>query len=783
MNRDATLRSSPARLLAWIGIVLGVVYLTFGGGGGSLGIYVVQWRIASLLIITVALAAWLVAALRHPAWRPATAIWPAFVAALAAFAISTAASWSPRLGLEYVAYALICTALYLLLVRLLASPYFRPRLGGLAVALTLAIGLDYLALVLQHWTYWWQAVGRITVPPLRPAAESLTYGNPSAVATMMLLLCTASVAFLGFDTPRRRIADGFLVLLTAAVVLVTGSRGAWLGVGVGVVAVAVLALLLPDVRGRLREFAGRPLVRVAAGVVLVAALVAAVALFPALRDRLLANTLTSRLSFYLAALRIFAAAPLLGSGPGTWVARRVAFTDASGVDLYIPHAHDIYLQTLAEFGLLGVLAGAVVIGSLVWLVLGAIRGSDPVRRRYGWAALFALAYLAGHQLVDFYANMPAVFFALGITVGVLDATSPRPCTLGAVVRWAARRRPTVDRADAVLARLRPVAMAGLPVVVTAALAFSGWSESVALTQWRAVEAANAGHWSDARQLASEAAAADPTMPPYQFTLGIAAAGAGQLTQSRDAFSREATTDEFPEAWLDLAAVQLELGDSAAARTDLDRAMRLGAQQPQVAVPAAALYLRLGDASAAARAIADAEVVIPWLAADPYWSSVSALRAAADRAVPIAVTEADPAVRYQVALAAGRTTEAIALAAQLPPPDAATACLVIRAWTGDRGALDALAADAVAHPLAAYAPLAAFLAERQGDMATANRMADIAAQGGSRSGPARLDIVIGPSCGACEQMPGPNAPYYGLFQYRRPVPQDLLVLDLPRLAYR
>jgi len=138
-------RPSPTRFLAWLGVALGIVYLTFGGGGGSPGIYLVQWRIVSLAIIAVALVVWFASALRSPAWRPTTAIWPAFVASLAAFAISTATSWSPRLGLEYAAYAVICTALYLLLVRLLDSPYFRPRLGGLAVLLCAAIGLYYVA--------------------------------------------------------------------------------------------------------------------------------------------------------------------------------------------------------------------------------------------------------------------------------------------------------------------------------------------------------------------------------------------------------------------------------------------------------------------------------------------------------------------------------------------------------------------------------------------------------------------------------------------------------------
>jgi O-antigen ligase/tetratricopeptide (TPR) repeat protein len=782
-----------SRVLAWIGIVLGIIYLTFGGGGGSLGIYVVQWRIASLVMIAIALLAWLAAAVRDPAWRPRTVLWPAFAASLVAFAISSATSRNPRLSLEYAAYAVICTALYLLLVRLLADPWFRSRLGGLTVLLTLAIGAYYLALVLAHWIYWWSAVGRITVPPLRPASESLTYGNPSAVATMMLLLCAASLAHLGAGTGRRRLLDALLVILTAAVVLLTGSRGAWLGVGIAVVALAALLVLLPQFRLTLRSLAARRTARYGAVLVALVLVAAALALFPALRDRLLTNTLTSRLSFYVAALRTFETAPLLGSGPGTWVARRIAFTDPSGVDYYIPHAHDIYLQTLAEFGLLGVVAGAVVIATLAWLLLSAIRGGDPVRRRYGWAAAFSLVYLAGHQLVDFYANMPAVFFALGLTVGTLDATSgplPRRFRLPIGVRRlpGAFRLPTAPGP-----RMRTMVRRTFPVLVVAALAFSAWSESVALTQYGAVTAADQGHWATALADAQAVAAADPNMPPYQFTLGIAAAGAGQLTLARDAFTREARADDFPEAWLDLAAVQLRLGNGAAARADLDRAMRLGAQQPVVAVAAASLYLRLGDSAAASGAIADTFALVPQLAADPYWSSAPALRAAAERALgpamasraPFASTWVDPTtVPYQIALAAGQTAEAERLAAALPSTQQAVAELVIRAWNGDRSALGALVARVVAHPLdGEVAGPASLLAQRLGEMPIADRMAKIAAQGGALDGPAQNEILIGLSCGTCAQMPGANAPLYGFFTYRRPVPADLLVLDLPRLAYR
>ncbi len=765
-------------LLAWVGIVLGVVYLTFGGGG-SFGASYLEWRVASLATIAIAMVAWFVAALRDPGWRPRSVLWPAFLASLAAFAICTVTSWSPRLSLEYVAYAVMCTALYLLLVRLIAHPAFRDRIGALAVLLCLSIGVEFVVLTIVHWVAWWSVLGHVAVPPLRAGNEGLVFGNPSAVATMMLLLFPASVAHLGFGSTARRALGEFLALLTAAVVVLTESRGAWLGLGVGAVGTIAALLLVPSSRDVLRRTArtwtGRLLLTVG-GLV---GLGAAATLGPAVLARAL-NSSGDRLTFFLAAIRMFESSPIVGSGPGTWVARRIAFTNGTtGLDGYIPHAHDIYLQTAAEFGVVGLLAGAVVVVSLGWLVYRGMTDADPVRRRYGWAALFAILNLAGHQLVDFYANFPVAMFALALTVGFLDATSGS----SPVDRWMAdaddarwsRWRP----ASRTLARLGPAALA---LVVVASLAFSSWSESVAATQLQAVNDANAGRWAAALPLARQAAAADPDMTPYQFTLGLAAAANGNLGLAREALDRAATASDFPEAWLDLSAVQLQLGDRAGARASLQQAMRLGWQQAQATVPGAALYARLGDVQDAAAVLVYAFVLIPELPADPYWSSTPQLHTAADLAVDKVVATWDPGIAYRVALAAGRTSEALQLAATLGPA-AGSATLYVRAWNGDLSARRELEAEALAAPSSPAAPLAELAAARAGEQAMTDRLVALAGQTGLPSTHAQLLIHVAQTCGDCPQMPGANATSWSYFTYRRPVPADLLVLDLPRLAYK
>lgn len=762
--------TNAVRLLAWAGIVVGVVYLTFGGGG-SYGITDVRFRILSLAVIAIAMLAWLVAAVRDASWRPRSVLWPGFAAALAAFGVSTLTSWSPRLSVEYVAYAVLCTALYLLLVRLFAHPAFAQRLGALTVVLCLATGVEYVILVLARWTLWWIALGHLAIPPLRPGSEGLAYGNPSAVATMMLLLGPASVAFLGGATRGRRLMIGLLVALTAAVVVTTESRGAWLGLGVAAGGLVVALLAVPAARDALRQATRSWRGRLTIGAVLIPVLAAGALLGPAVIRRAV-DSEGSRLSFFATAIRMFESSPLVGSGPGTWVARRISFTNAATeIDGYVPHAHNIFLQTLAEFGLVGLVAGLVVVACLGWLLYRAVTDADPVRRRYGWASLFAVLALAGHQLVDFYANFPAVMFALALTLAPLDATSGPMSLSVAPFRWPSRWRAVMGRAAPVL----------LALGVVGALGFSSWSESVALTQQRAVNAADAGNWSAALPLARRAALEDPQMTPYQFTLGLAASAEGDLTQARDALQRAATVSDFPEAWLDLSAVQLRLGDTSAARASLANAMRLGWQQAQVAVPAAVLYADLGMPTQAATALEYSFLLIPELAGDPYWSSSPGLRAAADQAVAW-IAAAGPSEAYQVLLAAGKTGDALRVASQLGAASS-SATLYVRAWEGDDSALQSLERAALASPASEAFGLAALAAARAGDQAMVDRLNAIANPGTLGPGHAEPLVAVAQRCGSCPQVTGAAATSWSIFTYRRPVPADLLVLNLPRLAYR
>src|SRR5204863_7388454 len=109
-----------------------------------------------------------------------------------------------------------------------------------------------------------------------------------------------------------------------------------------------------------------------------------------------------------------------------WAVHRIAFTAPPEIDYYIAYPHNIYAHALADFGLVGVAAGIIVVVFLAALIRDGIRDADPFRRRFAWASLFATAYLAGHQLVDEYVGAPSLLFALALSVGYRDAAATRP---------------------------------------------------------------------------------------------------------------------------------------------------------------------------------------------------------------------------------------------------------------------------------------------------------------------------------------------------------------------
>jgi O-antigen ligase len=755
------------RLLASTGVALCAIYLVFLGGT-SVGTFASGLRIASVSLAAVVLLTWSLVALRRPSWRPRSVLLPAMLACLGSMAVSTAFSRVPRVSLEYLGYAVLLAALYLLLVRLMASPDFRTLLVGLAAVMFVVTSAVFIVLVADLWVSWWQAVGRLAIPPLRPNFISLTWNNPSAILIMVALLAIPTAAPFS-STTRRGITVFIAIGLTVAVVaLLTGSRAGWLALAVAGLVGVISLFASRDRRTALRltlfgGVGGRvPIgLRVAAVVAVTAIAIGTVEFLPAILQRAGAGGENLRLGFYAAALRIFATSPIVGTGPGTWVILRPAFTQTDEADYYIPHAHDVPVQTLAELGLVGALAGVVLVASLLWLVWSAARSSDGHRARWGWLTGLGLLYFGVHNLLDFYPNMPAALFAAALPVAYLDATS--------------------EGVPAIRGRRLPASLAGVASIAGMATVVFAWA-GLALLEMpvrdfdRAVGSANQGSWAEALAPARAAAAADPNISPYNLAAGLAAARAGDDAGAAAYFERVTNQDDVPEAWLDLAAEQALLGRHDDAAGSLTRAMRLGLQRVEVALPAGDLAMRLGRVDLAIEAFADSVDQNPTLAGDPWWQADAARAAIFPEVLKRALGNAGIDGQWVIELMAGDLDSAATLAATSSDPRGNGR--IVAAWRGDPSALQGLMDHCSAEPLDTRGlAWCARLEDRAGDHVSADRYRSEAEADDAGSSSSSLTLRVTGGDSGHPHIAPTGAFWWAIYTYRRLAPEDLLVPSL------
>lgn len=232
------------------------------------------------------------------------------------------------------------------------------------------------------------------------------------------------------------LALAFVALLTGLALVLSFSRGAWLGAAA---AAGTMVVFWPR-RRLLGLTLGVAALGLVVGLLRAGALPASVAarfdaigevtqVFSArdVRGEQIeeANfSLLERIAHWQAAVAMADANPWLGVGLGNWDA---AYPDFSLINWRAPlgHAHNIYLNVLAETGLVGLLAYAAMWIAIVWVTLRALRDSRGWRRGLAVGLLGVWVHLAVHQLVDnLYVNNLHLYF--GTLLGVLAAMDSSP---------------------------------------------------------------------------------------------------------------------------------------------------------------------------------------------------------------------------------------------------------------------------------------------------------------------------------------------------------------------
>ena len=237
----------------------------------------------------------------------------------------------------------------------------------------------------------WVYVAATALDALRDFGPGYRPPAPNTVAAIFSLLLLPTLAEMFDDRPRwPRVA---WAVAAFAIIFVSASRGAWLGLAVGLAALAA------------RRWAALNFVR-AHWPVVVAVLITALSA-GALWQLNQHTSPSVRWEMWVLATAAFLYSPWTGTGPGTFAALWHALYP---LQVAYPHAHSIIFNTAAEQGLIGLAA-------LAALAVAVLRAS--------WrdAGLFAAVVAFGaHSLVDSVNVIPEVALTLAVLVGSRLAT-------------------------------------------------------------------------------------------------------------------------------------------------------------------------------------------------------------------------------------------------------------------------------------------------------------------------------------------------------------------------
>jgi len=402
-----------------VAVALSIALLPFGGT------FVAGQSIASLaLVVPAGLAVWLLVTDERPV--PGSILLLGLALGIVSSLVAAAGGVNPESGFNRVIVGFVALGY----ATAIAMAY-RPGLERDA--------LDYLSLVsgavsikaltaagsLEASVGGWVVDGRLTTPFAQPNELGIFCAMMLPVAVTCLVLA------------RSRTRKTLLAVASAAIaaaLLLSMSRGGWIGATVALTAVAAV---LPSTR-RLLAAVGAS---TAATCLLALVLPPTTPLLGLLGIRLRslgdtgANEYDARPLIWGEAWRQISERPWLGVGPDGY---RVAATDSvSTISSYgADHAHDIYLAVLVERGVVGLAAGAVVLAGASVALLRHFRRIRLAGPGAAPGSAYAVAVLAGlfavlvHGVFDVPLRNPIVYGFVWTLLGMAVAAECAPAGQG-----------------------------------------------------------------------------------------------------------------------------------------------------------------------------------------------------------------------------------------------------------------------------------------------------------------------------------------------------------------
>lgn len=257
------------------------------------------------------------------------------------------------------------------------------------------------------------------------------YGSPNHLAGFLEVAVLMGLGITCWSRwrPWAKVTLGYFVVMAAAGLVITGSRGGYVSTLAGLLVFGILSLLI--VTRRMQKYSGYILIGGAVlAVVLGWSVQRAIREDVALRDRARSAVSmdSTRPLLWQAALKQFESRPVVGTGSGSFLYFGRQFRP-EGVQADPVFAHNDYLQFLAEYGAVGIVGLLAFLG--VHLKSGWKAFHSKVSREsetlgigsnslaLSTGALSSVAACIVHSFVDFNMHIPANALVMAFVFGVL----------------------------------------------------------------------------------------------------------------------------------------------------------------------------------------------------------------------------------------------------------------------------------------------------------------------------------------------------------------------------
>jgi O-antigen ligase/tetratricopeptide (TPR) repeat protein len=403
--------------LGRLAFILLAIYFVFIGGSAYYTL-VFQVRFIHHILVTVLLVIWLVLRIRRNG-LPQTPLNMPIIAVIAVWLVSAAMSIDQRMAFENLWFPLTHIVIFFILVDLFQRGWQRLVMESqfmLGAAIVLLSGLElaswYFGLGIIPGTQigWVDVIGPGAWLPLRLPRLALAMNVSTLLAGYAAPLITLIAGWA--LTARRRDYRHVLWILASSLLIIlilTFSRGGLLSILTAVGIVGVFRLLqMPRVT---QQLPARVLVGAALFVGL--SIVAGFVILSVTRERSDNSGDVGRLDMWRSAAEMTRDYPLTGVGPGIFGRAFRSYRDPTIVQDKLASAHNAYLNTAAETGILGMTASLWLGGTFVRAWYRNWKQTNSSNRQLRLeVALAALAGMGVHSLVDVFTISPIVLLML-----------------------------------------------------------------------------------------------------------------------------------------------------------------------------------------------------------------------------------------------------------------------------------------------------------------------------------------------------------------------------------